>query len=96
MPKPAKRSSGKNKPWFIKVRGSYLPCSWQGWLTYVPYVYLIGYGFWHVIGQDVWTCHAFGNCVLRQQTIIANAVLTLIPYVVALVVVMTWIAKKKS
>jgi hypothetical protein len=24
--------------WFTKVRGSYLPCSWQGWLLYVPYV----------------------------------------------------------
>ena len=24
--------------WFVKVRGSYLPCSWQGWLIYVPFV----------------------------------------------------------
>jgi hypothetical protein len=26
------------KSWFIKVRGSYLPSSWQGWLLYVPFV----------------------------------------------------------
>jgi hypothetical protein len=30
------------RPWFIKVRGSYLPNSWQGWLTYIPFMaYLV-------------------------------------------------------
>lgn len=24
--------------WFNKVRGSYLPCSWQGWLLYIPFI----------------------------------------------------------
>lgn len=28
----------KKKIWFTKVRGSYLPCSWQGWLLYVPFI----------------------------------------------------------
>lgn len=27
--------------WFKKVRGSFLPNSWQGWLTYIPYTYLL-------------------------------------------------------
>lgn len=22
--------------WFYKVRGSYLPATWQGWLLYIP------------------------------------------------------------
>ena len=28
----------KSKKWFIKVRGSYLPVTWQAWLMYVPFV----------------------------------------------------------
>lgn len=33
----------KTNPWFIKVRGSYLPNSWQGWLLYIPFTaYLVG------------------------------------------------------
>lgn len=29
----------KNKNiWFTRVRGSYLPCSWQGWLIYAGFV----------------------------------------------------------
>ena len=24
--------------WFVRVRGSYLPCGWRGWLLYVPFV----------------------------------------------------------
>ncbi|MDB5163586.1 MAG: hypothetical protein JWS12_203 [Candidatus Saccharibacteria bacterium] len=49
-------ASGKHK-WFMKVRGSYLPSSAVGWLTYIPYTaYLVGvlvfvlnqsYSFWH-------------------------------------------------
>ena len=46
MPKKAPRKTTTkkraNKAWFIRVRGSYLPNSWQGWLTYIPFVaYLI-------------------------------------------------------
>ena len=46
----------KKSRWFVRVRWSYLPASWQGILTYVPYLaYLIGvlvfvlnsnYNFW--------------------------------------------------
>ncbi|HUD05684.1 MAG TPA: hypothetical protein VMR18_02060 [Candidatus Saccharimonadales bacterium] len=33
----------KKKPlWFKRIRGSYLPISWQGWLLYIPFVsYLV-------------------------------------------------------
>ena len=32
----------KKSVWFTKVRGSYLPNSSEGWLTYIPYVgYLV-------------------------------------------------------
>lgn len=37
----AKKRTAKLKPWFVYVRGSYLPSSWQGWLTYVPFVLLL-------------------------------------------------------
>ena len=31
-----------SKQWFIRVRGSNLPNSWQGWLTYLPFIaYLV-------------------------------------------------------
>lgn len=37
---PVKKS--KNGKLFIKIRGSYLPCSFYGWLSYIPFVtYLI-------------------------------------------------------
>lgn len=32
-----KKKKSKNV-WFTKVRGSYLPCSWQGWLLYIPFI----------------------------------------------------------
>lgn len=67
--------------WFRKVRGSYLPCSRQGWLTYIPYVtYLIGvlvfvmvshYGFW-------------------------ISLYVLIPNWVAAAAIMNWLATNKS
>ncbi len=36
------RKKRSSQAWFIRVRGSYLPNSWQGWLTYIPFVaYLV-------------------------------------------------------
>ena len=69
------------KPWFIKVRASYLPDSWQGWLLYVPYLaYVLG-----VIA------YVIANHYDRWQ-----AVFLVFPNWVAALVVMTWIAKAKS
>jgi hypothetical protein len=33
-----KKKQTKKDKWFVAVRGSYLPASKQGWLTYIPYI----------------------------------------------------------
>lgn len=33
-----KKQRTKRTYWFYKIRGSYLPASWQGWALYVPYI----------------------------------------------------------
>jgi hypothetical protein len=38
----SKKTQKKVKPWFRQIRGSYIPNSRNGWLTYIPYgLYLI-------------------------------------------------------
>lgn len=75
----AKKSKRIN--WFIPVRGSYLPHSWQGWLTYIPFSAYLIYAF--VIG---W----------QNTNTSAQALLFIVPNWVAAVVVMTWIAQRTS
>jgi len=71
----------KQTKWFNKVRGSYLPCSWQGWLTYVPYLaYLIGSFFIDNVGN-----HNVGYVLY-----------TMVPQWVAATVILSWIAEHKS
>lgn len=77
MPKK-KRSSDK---WFIAVRGSYLPNSWQAWLLYVPYTA-------YVLGVLLY--------VLRQDFGIGAALFTLVPNWITALAVMTWIAEHRS
>lgn len=70
----------KKGAWFIPVRGSYLPMTWQAWLLYVPYA-----------------SYSIATLVLvieRART--WQDYLALVPYWVAGLVVMTWIAKQKS
>ena len=71
----------RQNAWFIKVRGSYLPASWQAWLLYIPYTaYVVGviaYAFRH--DTDVWT-----------------ALFTILPNQVAALVIMSWIAERTS
>jgi branched-subunit amino acid transport protein len=75
----AKKS--KNKKWFIPVRGSYLPNSWQGWLTYIPFtIFLVAVA---LVGWNYSENHTV-------------AVLYIIPNWIAAVVVMTWLAKRTS
>jgi hypothetical protein len=75
------RQSRKTNQWFIAVRGSYLPNSWQAWVLYIPYAaYLIG-----VLVFIEW-----------QKESLALAVLTLVPNWVSAVIIMTWIAKQTS
>ncbi|HTK39328.1 MAG TPA: hypothetical protein VL362_00515 [Patescibacteria group bacterium] len=80
-----KRSTKVPKPrkgaWFVPVRGSYLPASWQAWLLYVPYVYYLVATLWMVVHSS--------------ESLTAMAI-NLVPYWVAGVAVMTWIAKQKS
>ena len=75
------KTKHKQKTWFIKVRGSYLPNSWQGWLLYLPYLaYLLSVLTWVMVNNyGLW-----------------QAILTLVPNWVASLAVMTWIAKAKS
>ncbi|MGH7142382.1 MAG: hypothetical protein ACREF5_02870 [Candidatus Saccharimonadales bacterium] len=71
----------KQKSWFIKTRGSYLPCSWQGWLTYIPYLaYMIGVlVFVEIRGDNFWL-----------------AIFTVVPNWISASVIMTWVARHKS
>ena len=76
-----KKKTKKSNKWFIKVRGSYLPNSRAGWLTYIPFItYLI---FVPVV--------AFQN---SENQI--NAILLTIPNWIAAAIVMTYVATKKS
>ena len=74
------KKSRKQK-WFVKVRGSYLPCSWQGWLTYIPYLA-------SVIGVLV--------VALHNQTSFWDALFIVIPNWVAAFAIMQWVATRKS
>lgn len=70
----------KKGAWFVPVRGSYLPMTWQAWLFYIPY-----------------TAYSVATLVL----VITRAndwldYLLIVPYWVAGLVIMTWIAKQKS
>lgn len=71
----------KKKPWFIKKRGSYLPCSWQGWLTYIPFAgYLIGSFF----------------VANHRVDSISDLLYVLVPQWVAAAVILTWVAERTS
>lgn len=74
----AKKS--KKPKWFIAVRGSYLPNSWQAWLLYLPFTaYLV-----------------FALVVGWQADTASKAVLFIVPNWIAAAVAMTWIAKRTS
>ena len=73
--------SKQQKPWFVRVRGSYLPISWQGWLTYIPFVTFLAWGL---------------EVLYRRFGRIDVVVILYVPVAVSAVVVMTWIAKQES
>lgn len=82
MKTATKKTSAKraHQPWFKAVRGSYIPVHWKGWLTYVPYVAYLYLTF----------------IMLDRNRSILETVLFLVPYWVAGVIIMHWIAKQKS
>lgn len=71
----------KKGAWFYRVRGSYLPGTWQGWLTYIPFVVYLIWPLMYVSNRD------FG---------ISASVFIVVPQWIAAAVVMTWIASYKS
>lgn len=71
----------KTSKWFIKIRGSYLPNSWQAWVSYIPFT-----GFLILV---------MVSAVQTQDTVI-DAFYMIFPQWVAAAVVMTWIASRKS
>lgn len=71
----------KTKPWFIKVRGSYLPYSFAGKLTYIPYLA-------YTIGVLVY--------VFEHDFTFWTSFFIVIPNLVAAAAVMNWIAARKS
>ena len=73
--------SKSSKKWFKKVRSSYIPLSWQGWLSYIPYV---GY----LILSYMYVMYYFGYSLI--------SLLIIIPNWVAAAVAMSWLASKKS
>lgn len=81
MKKKQKLPKLKKGAWFIPLRGSYLPYSWQGWLTYIPFTAFLVYSL--VVG------FAYTDSNLL-------AIMYIFPNWVAAAVLMTWIAKQKS
>lgn len=71
----------KSAAWFVKVRGSYLPNSWQGWVSYIPYVYFLVVAF---------------QAVDRHSHSISDTVIGIVPYWVSAAVIMQWFASRKS
>lgn len=70
-----------SKKWFRKVRGSYLPSSWQGWLLYVLYAaYVIGVVLYASLNQ--WS--------------LGTSLFVIMPNWVAALAVMTWVAERTS
>ena len=67
--------------WFVRIRGSYLPTSWQGWLTYIPFTAYLVYS---LIVAFAYT----GNNL--------KAVLWIVPNWVAAAYIMTWLARHTS
>lgn len=66
--------------WFKPLRGSYIPIHWKGWLTYIPYALYLFLTY----------------AMLDRNRSPLDTVLFLVPYWVAGVIVMHWVAKQKS
>ena len=71
----------KNTKWFKKVRGSYIPNSWEGALTYIPYVA-------YLLASYLYAMLYFGYS--------ATSLFIIVPNWVAAVAIMNYIASKKS
>jgi hypothetical protein len=79
----AKRTIPKVKKgaWFVKLRSSYIPATWQGWATYIPFLAVTITGM-----QLIW---------MRDESL-ADLLIFGLPFLVATGVVMTWFAARKA
>ncbi len=55
----------RKQKWFTKVRSSYIPCSREGWLLYIPYIALLGLVYWLAMSQ-------FGYSVTALAVVLAG------------------------
>ncbi|HUB93233.1 MAG TPA: hypothetical protein VMB52_01905 [Verrucomicrobiae bacterium] len=81
MPKKKAIAKHRKGAWFTPLRGSYIPVSWKGWLTYIPFVAYLVYS---IVVAFIYTGNAW------------KATLWIVPNFVAAAVIMTWIAKTTS
>ncbi len=94
-----KKKTKKGK-WFSPVRKSYLPCSWQGWVLYVPFIWFSTIPFQWI--HDTWQqCNPpnIPPMYCREYPLLVTGIqlaLLSVLYFAGLGVVMTWIARKKS
>lgn len=75
LPKPRKGA------WFIPLDWSYLPASWQGWLTYIPFIAYLAATFF---------------IIDAGASSLASTLFAVLPYWVSGVVIMHWLASHKS
>ena len=76
-----KHSKTKPNAWFIPVRGSYLPNSFAGWITYIPYIA-------YIIATYI--------IAINETESLGLAILYIVPNQVTATVVLTYVASKKS
>jgi len=81
MATPTKKPKQRSGAWFIAIRGSYLPVSWWGWLTYIPFIAYLTYS-------------AVAAYKLTDSA--AETILWTVPNWTAATVIMTWIARRTS
>lgn len=76
-----RKKSAKKQAWFERKRGSYLPISVKGWLTYIPYIAYLDFTL-VVVWRDIST--------------FSLAALFIVPNWVAATVLLSWVAARKS
>lgn len=76
-----KQYKAKKGAWFVRVRGSYLPASLVGWLTYIPYTA-------YVVGVLIY--------VMSKRLDLWQSIFLVLPNWIAALVIMSWLAARKS
>ena len=75
------KKTTKRNAWFKAIRGSYLPASSAGWLTYIPFVgYLL---------------LSLGVVIKEEHSLLSGVVLVAVNWIAA-AAIMTYIAAHKS